>query len=133
MREGDCVNQAAVSVIPPVSAALETEFSPPADSVLWKKDFLLGVATASYQIEGAVHEDGRLPSIWDTFCATPGKTHLGDNGDVACDHYHRYAQDVALLADLGFDAYRFSIAWPRVMDSSGRINERGVDFYQRLL
>ena len=98
-----------------------------------KRAFVFGAATASYQIEGAAHEDGRVPSIWDTFCATPGKTHLGDNGDVACDHYHRYAQDVALLADLGFDAYRFSIAWPRVMDSGGRLNERGIDFYRRLL
>jgi hypothetical protein len=74
-----------------------------------------------------------VPSIWDTFCATPGKTTWGDTGDVACDHYHRYDQDVALLADLGFDAYRFSIAWPRVMDEHGRLNERGVDFYKRLL
>ncbi len=97
------------------------------------RGFVFGAATASYQIEGAAHEDGRLPSIWDTFCATPGKTHLGDNGDVACDHYHRVDQDVAMLADLGFDAYRFSIAWTRVMDSNGRINERGVDFYRRLL
>jgi len=88
------VNQAVVSVIPPVSAALETEFSPPTDSVLWKKDFLLGVATAAYQIEGAVHEDGRLPSIWDTFSATPGKVLAGDTGEFACDHYHRWEEDV---------------------------------------
>ena len=106
---------------------------PPAGSAMQGRGFLFGAATASYQIEGAAHADGRLPSIWDTFCATPGKTHLGDNGDVACDHYHRYEQDVALLADLGFDAYRFSIAWTRVMDANGRINERGVDFYKRLL
>ena len=97
------------------------------------RGFVFGAATASYQIEGAAREDGRVPSIWDTFCATPGKTHLGDSGDMACDHYHRYEQDVAMLADLGFDAYRFSIAWTRVMDASGRINERGVDFYKRLL
>ena len=95
--------------------------------------FVFGTATAAYQIEGATQADGRIASIWDTFCATPGKTHLGDSGAVACDHYHRYEQDVALLADLGFDAYRFSIAWPRVMDETGRINERGVDFYKRLL
>ncbi len=97
------------------------------------RGFVFGAATASYQIEGAAREDGRVPSIWDTFCATPGKTHLGDSGDMACDHYHRYEQDVAMLADLGFDAYRFSIAWTRVMDASGRINGRGVDFYKRLL
>jgi len=98
-----------------------------------RPDFLFGAATASYQIEGATRADGRLPSIWDTFSATPGNTHDGDTGEVACDHYHRYPQDVALLADLGFDAYRFSIAWTRVMDERGRINERGVDFYRRLL
>jgi beta-glucosidase len=113
------------SLIPPISA--------PTGSAMHRRDFVFGAATASYQIEGAAREDGRVPSIWDTFCATPGKTHLGDSGDVACDHYHRYDQDVALLADLGFDAYRFSIAWPRVMDSGGRLNERGVDFYRRLL
>jgi beta-glucosidase len=95
--------------------------------------FVFGAATASYQIEGAAHEDGRVPSIWDTFCATPGKTHLGDNGDVACDHYHRYEEDIALLARLGFGAYRFSIAWTRVMDVDGRLNQRGIDFYKRLL
>ena len=101
-----------INTIPPIS--------PPAGSAMHRPGFVFGAATASYQIEGAVHEDGRVPSIWDTFCATPGKTHLGDSGDVACDHYHRYEQDVALLADLGFDAYRFSIAWPRVMDEIGR-------------
>jgi beta-glucosidase len=106
---------------------------PPAGSAMQRPGFVFGAATAAYQIEGAAHADGRVPSIWDTFCATPGKTHLGDNGDIACDHYHRFAKDIALLADLGFDAYRFSIAWPRVMDSNGRINPRGVDFYKRLL
>ena len=107
--------------------------APPADSAMWRPDFLFGAATASYQIEGATREDGRLPSIWDTFCATPGKVHLGDNGDVACDHYHRYNADLALLKSLGFGAYRFSIAWPRVMDEQGKLNARGVDFYKRVL
>ena len=107
--------------------------APPSGSAMWRPDFLFGAATASYQIEGAAHADGRVPSIWDTFCATPGKVHLGDNGAVACDHYHRYASDLALLKSLGFDAYRFSIAWPRVMDASGKLNERGIDFYKRLL
>ena len=91
-----------------------------------QRRFVFGAATASYQIEGATREDGRVPSIWDTFSATPGKTHQGDTGDVACDHYHRYEQDVALLADLGFDAYRFSIAWPRVMDVDGKLNPREI-------
>ncbi len=98
-----------------------------------RSGFLFGAATASFQIEGATREDGRLPSIWDTFCATPRRVHGGDTGDVACDHYHRVESDVALLAGLGFDAYRFSIAWPRVMDEHGRLNVRGVDFYKRLL
>jgi len=73
-------------------------------------DFLWGAATASYQIEGATYEDGRGPSIWDQFAATPGKVHQGDNGDIAADHYHRMPEDVALMAELGLNAYRFSIA-----------------------
>jgi beta-glucosidase len=98
------------------------------------KDFLFGVATSSYQIEGAVAEDGRGPSIWDRFAHTPGKVKGGHNGDVACDHYHRMPDDVALLAWLGVDAYRFSICWPRVLPSGrGSVNERGLDFYDRLV
>jgi beta-glucosidase len=76
--------------------------------------FQWGVATAAYQIEGAVAEDGRGDSIWDTFCRRPGVIRDGHTGDIACDHYHRWAQDVALMADLGITAYRFSLAWPRV-------------------
>ncbi len=96
--------------------------------------FVVGAATASYQIEGAVHEDGRGPSIWDTFAHTPGKVLDGHTGDVACDHYHRYAEDVALLAGLGVDAYRFSISWPRIQpDGTGRPNAAGLDFYDRLV
>jgi len=96
--------------------------------------FRLGAATSSYQIEGAVREDGRGPSIWDVFSHQSGKTKLGHTGDVACDHYHRMAEDVALLDWLGVDAYRFSIAWPRVLpDGRGRVNERGLDFYDRLV
>ncbi|SMC53509.1 GH1 family beta-glucosidase [Lentzea albidocapillata] len=96
--------------------------------------FLWGAATSSYQIEGAVAEDGRLPSIWDTFCATPGKVDNGDSGAVAADHYHRYPEDVAIMRELGLGAYRFSIAWPRVQPlGSGAANERGLDFYRRLV
>ena len=76
--------------------------------------FTWGVATAAYQIEGAVAEDGRAPSIWDTFSHTPGKVAGGDTGDVACDHYHRWPEDLALMKRLGVDSYRLSIAWPRV-------------------
>lgn len=97
-------------------------------------DFLVGVATSCYQIEGAVAEDGRLPSIWDVFSHTPGKTKNGETGDVACDHYHRLEQDLDLLAWLGVDAYRFSIAWPRVVpDGDGAVNGKGLDFYERLV
>jgi beta-glucosidase len=96
--------------------------------------FQFGVSTASYQIEGAADQDGRGPSIWDTFSHTPGRTRDGDTGDVACDHYHRYAGDVALMADLGVDAYRFSVAWPRIQpEGSGPANAKGLDFYDRLV
>lgn len=96
--------------------------------------FRWGVATAAYQIEGAVAEDGRAPSIWDTYSHTPGKVHNGHTGDVACDHYHRYAEDIGLMRDLGVGTYRFSVAWPRVQpDGSGPVNARGLDFYDRLV
>ncbi|MFD9737366.1 GH1 family beta-glucosidase [Umezawaea sp. NPDC059074] len=96
--------------------------------------FVWGAATSSYQIEGAVAEDGRGPSIWDTFAATPGKVDNGDTGEVAADHYHRYREDVALMADLGLGAYRFSVAWPRVQPlGSGAVDQRGLDFYRRLV
>jgi beta-glucosidase len=96
--------------------------------------FQFGVSTASYQIEGAAGEDGRGASIWDTFSHTPGRTKGGDTGDVACDHYHRYREDVALMAELGVDAYRFSVAWPRIQpDGSGPANPKGLDFYDRLV
>jgi beta-glucosidase len=96
--------------------------------------FTWGVATASYQIEGAVAEDGRGPSIWDTFSHTPGKVFDGDTGDIACDHYHRWRDDVGLMTDLGVDAYRFSIAWPRVIPNGrGAVNAAGLDFYDRLV
>jgi beta-glucosidase len=105
----------------------------PHGSAMWRPDFLLGTATASYQIEGAVTEDGRLPSIWDTFSATPGKVLHGDTGEVACDHYHRWESDLDLITELGLGGYRLSIAWPRVMDEAGRPNQKGLDFYRRIL
>ncbi len=98
------------------------------------KGFLWGAATAAYQIEGAWDEDGKGPSIWDEFSHTPGRVLNGDTGDVACDHYHRYREDVALMKSLGLQAYRFSISWPRVLpEGAGRVNEKGVDFYHRLV
>ena len=96
--------------------------------------FLWGAATAAYQIEGGAAEFGRTPSIWDTFSHTPGKTVAGDTGDVACDHVHRFRDDVALMAELGLKSYRFSIGWPRVQPGgSGPANPAGLDFYQRLV
>ncbi len=95
--------------------------------------FLWGAATASYQIEGAWNEDGKGESIWDRFSHTPGKITNGDTGDVACDHYHRYKDDIALMRTLGLKAYRFSVSWPRVLPSGfGRVNLPGLDFYDRL-
>lgn len=97
-------------------------------------DFLLGSATAAYQIEGAAGEDGRGPSIWDTYSHTPGKTWNGDTGDVAADHYHRLDEDLDLMASLGLKAYRFSIAWPRIQPTGrGPANPKGLDFYSRLV
>lgn len=105
----------------------------PAHSRLWSPDFTFGVATASFQVEGATDVDGRLPSIWDTFCAEPGRVNNGDTGRTACDHYHRWADDLEMVEGLGVDAYRLSIAWPRVMTVDGAVNDRGLDFYKRLL
>lgn len=95
--------------------------------------FLWGAATAAYQIEGAVTEDGRTPSIWDTFSRVPGAVLDGDTGDVACDHYHRMPEDVALMRSLNLGSYRFSIAWPRVRPDGGAPNQKGIDFYSRLV
>jgi beta-glucosidase len=96
--------------------------------------FRFGAATAAYQIEGAVREDGRGESIWDRFCRVPGAIAGGDTGDVACDHYHRWREDLDLMAELGLEAYRFSIAWPRVQpDGRGALNAAGLSFYRRLV
>jgi beta-glucosidase len=96
--------------------------------------FRWGVSTSAYQIEGAVDEDGRTPSIWDTYCRVPGAVDNGDNGDTACDHYHRMPEDVALIRDLGVDTYRFSVAWPRVQPGGrGPANPLGLDFYSRMV
>ncbi|HUZ24806.1 MAG TPA: GH1 family beta-glucosidase [Streptosporangiaceae bacterium] len=96
--------------------------------------FAWGAATAAYQIEGAVHEDGRGVSVWDTFSHTPGKIVAGDTGDIACDSYHRYREDVELMAALGLNTYRFSISWPRVQPGGrGTVNQKGIDYYRALL
>ena len=98
------------------------------------RGFAWGAATAAYQIEGSPLADGAGPSIWHRFSHTPGRMTNGDTGDVACDHYRRYAGDVALMNELGLNAYRFSISWSRVLpDGTGRVNQRGLDFYRRLV
>lgn len=97
-------------------------------------DFLFGVATAAYQIEGATKADGRKASIWDAFSNMPGRVYQGHNGDVACDHYNRWEADLDLIKEMGVSAYRFSIAWPRIIpDGTGRVNETGLDFYDKLV
>jgi beta-glucosidase len=101
--------------------------------VTFPAGFSWGAATAAFQIEGATHEDGRTDSVWDTFARTPGKVLGGDTGDPACDHYHRMPQDVALLAELGLDTYRFSTSWARVRPDGGPPNPKGLDFYSRLV
>ena len=97
-------------------------------------NFQWGTATAAYQIEGAVHEDGRSESIWDAFSHTPGKVLNGDTGDIACNHYHRWKEDIQLVKDLGCKTYRFSIAWPRILPHGrGKVNQAGIDFYNRII
>ncbi|MBE1466482.1 GH1 family beta-glucosidase [Kibdelosporangium phytohabitans] len=96
--------------------------------------FVWGVSTSAFQIEGATREGGRGVSVWDTFCATPGKIRDGANADIACDHYNRFPEDVALMSDLGVDAYRFSVAWPRIQPTGrGGVNVEGLDFYDNLV
>src|SRR3982751_6887137 len=96
--------------------------------------FLWGVATSAYQVEGAANEDGRGPSIWDIFSHVPGNVRNGDTGDVACDQYHHLEEDLDLMAGLGIQAYRFSVAWPRIQpEGSGLANRKGLDYYQRLV
>jgi beta-glucosidase len=116
------------------TSALGQTIQPATTGRSFPKGFLWGSATASYQVEGAVNEDGRGPSIWDTFSHTPGKTNNGDTGDIADDHYHLYKEDVLLMKALGLKTYRFSIAWPRIFpQGTGTPNPKGLDFYNRVL
>lgn len=100
----------------------------------FRKDFMWGGAAASYQIEGAAYEDGKGPSVWDMFVKQEGKVINGSDGEAACDHYHLYQKDVDIMKEIGYRAYRFSISWPRIIpEGAGRVNEKGLDFYDRLL
>jgi len=106
----------------------------PSSSSKFPEDFLFGAATASYQVEGGATDGGRLPSIWDTFAHSQGRTFNGDSGDVACDHFHKYAEDIKAMADIGLTAYRFSMAWPRIRPTGdGDFNDEGFAFYHRVL
>ena len=106
----------------------------PQDDKLFPAGFAWGAATAAYQIEGAAREDGKGESVWDMLCRKPGAIFQGQNGDVACDHYHRWAEDVALMQKIGLKAYRLSISWPRVLpEGTGRGNAKGLEFYDRLI
>ena len=99
----------------------------------FEESFLFGTVTSSYQIEGAAAEDNRSPSTWDELCKTPGKIYEGHTGDIACDHYHRYKKDVEIMKEIGMDAYRFSIAWPRIFPEKDRYNPKGMEFYKKLV
>ncbi len=100
----------------------------------FRKDFVWGAATSAYQIEGGAGEDGKGMDIWDVFCKEPGRVYEGHSGDVACDHYHRYKEDVQIMKEMGLKAYRFSINWSRVLpDGTGKVNEKGINFYDRLV
>lgn len=104
------------------------------DKIFFPDGFRFGASTASYQIEGAVNEDGKGESVWDVFCKQPGRIRNGDTGDVACNFYHRYKEDVQIMKQLGLDMFRFSICWPRVLpQGKGKVNEKGLDFYNNLV
>ncbi|TDB76818.1 GH1 family beta-glucosidase [Micromonospora sp. KC723] len=125
---------AAVSAGDGTPPGIDPTGSPGTPTLRFPSDFGWGAATSAYQIEGAAKEDGRGESIWDTFSRTPGRTRNGDTGDVAADHYHRWSEDLDLMRDLGLHSYRFSVSWPRVQpDGTGQPNQRGLDFYRRLI
>ena len=109
------------------------KFQLPQDSKLRSPEFLFGVATSSYQIEGGAQLGGRTPSIWDTFCNKPGAVDNADNGDVACNHFHLWKQDIEMIQGLGVGAYRLSMAWPRIIPEDGKVNEEGLKFYEQII
>jgi beta-glucosidase len=124
----------AIPSLASIAEAAAPGSSTPPTPYFFPKGFLWGSATASYQVEGAVKEDGRGVSIWDTFSHTPGKTNNGDTGDVADDHYHRYKEDIQLMKAMGLQTYRFSVAWPRIFpNGTGTPNPKGIDFYSRVV
>lgn len=128
-----CSGSSKASSVSTAASARILQFGGPSE-VVFPKGFFWGTATASYQIEGARNEDGKGDSIWDRFAHTPGKIKNGDTGDIACDSYHRWRDDIALMRAMNLNSYRFSISWPRVQRSgSGAVNSKGVDYYSRLV
>ena len=114
--------------------AFKKIFSPALTRNDFGKDFRWGVSTASFQMEGAFDADGKSKSIWDTFTEVPKKIKTGENAQTACDFFHRYDEDISLIHDLGFDAFRFSLAWTRVLpNGTGQINQKGIDFYNKVI
>src|SRR5262245_53269733 len=134
---GSAAVLASASGLPAVAQTTSAKTGPasqPANARTFPQGFYWGTGTSAYQIEGAWTEDGKGPSIWDTYAHTPGNIKNGDTGDVANDHYHRYKEDVALMKDIGANSYRFSIAWPRIFpEGVGQANPKGLDFYSRLV
>src|SRR5450631_1398226 len=131
---GKAAGLAALSSAVPASVLAAGQTGKPGKDYSFPDGFLWGCATASYQIEGGAAEDGRKPSVWDTFSKTPGKVANGDTGDVADDSYHRYKEDIGLLKWLGVKTYRMSVAWPRVFpDGTGKPNEKGIAYYERVI
>jgi len=119
--------------MPRREAAARTPSAPPPAALRFPAGFRWGTATSSYQVEGAVNEDGRGPSIWDSFVRQPGRIADGSTGDVSADHYHRYKEDIALMKTMGAQTYRFSIAWPRLFPDGRTFNAKGLAFYDRLI
>src|SRR5213596_3579692 len=128
------VSAASLALASPARGAAKSDKADKDKGSPFPKDFVWGVATASYQVEGAANEDGRGASVWDTFCKKKGVIFDGNTGEIACDHYHRYKDDVALMKTLGVKSYRFSVSWPRVLPNGvGAVNGKGLDFYSRLI
>lgn len=131
MNRRQFLGSLAAAAVSPLLARASDLIAP---AIAFPKGFYWGAATAAYQVEGAWNEDGKGESIWDRFAHTPGKIKDGSNGDVACDHYHRWREDIALMRALDLNSYRFSVSWPRIQaDGTGKPNPKGVDFYSRLV
>lgn len=136
MTRRDAIKSGGLALLPFFFPSIVKNFRLPDDNLLaeFGNDFIWGTATAAYQIEGAWDKDGKGPSIWDTFSHIPGNIKDGSNGDVACDFYNKYTEDIDRMADMGLKAFRFSLSWPRILpEGSGRVNEKGIEFYNKVI